>query len=193
MMEQDPIARFQQSLLRASQSETFDASRVALATATQGGRPSVRFVLLKQVDERGFVFYTNFESRKGRELADNPQAAMAFHWSTTGEQIRVEGAVETVSDGEADAYFATRPRGSQIGAWASQQSAVISGRAELEERVASLEETYRERAIPRPSNWGGFRLIPSHIEFWHDRTCRLHDRHLYTRAAKGWDLTLLSP
>lgn len=192
-MEQDPIARFQQSLLRASQSETFDASRVALATATQGGRPSVRFVLLKQVDERGFVFYTNFESRKGRELADNPQAAMAFHWSTTGEQIRVEGAVETVSDGEADAYFATRPRGSQIGAWASQQSAVISGRAELEERVASLEETYRERAIPRPSNWGGFRLIPSHIEFWHDRTCRLHDRHLYTRAAKGWDLTLLSP
>jgi pyridoxamine 5'-phosphate oxidase len=193
MAESDPIVRFQESFARASASEVFAAERAALATADAHGKPSVRFVLLKEVDPRGFAFFTNFDSRKGRELAKNPRAALAFHWSSTGEQVRVEGHVERVSESEADAYFATRPRGSQLGAWASQQSAAIASREELEQRVERLEREYAERAIPRPEFWGGFRIVPSAIEFWHDRSDRLHDRILYTRTASGWTLTRLSP
>jgi pyridoxamine 5'-phosphate oxidase len=193
MSELDPIVRFQQSFARAAESEAFAAERVVLASADSRGRPSARFVLLKGADARGFVFYTNLASRKGRELAENPWAALAFHWSSTGEQVRVEGPVEQVSDEEADAYFATRPRGSQLGAWASHQSEHIGSRDELERRVADLDREHAGRVIPRPDHWGGFRVVPSVIEFWHDRSDRLHDRFLYTRTAEGWTLTRLSP
>ncbi|MFT3921205.1 MAG: pyridoxamine 5'-phosphate oxidase [Myxococcales bacterium] len=193
MTEPDPIVRFNESFARAAQSEPFAAERVALATADAAGHPSVRFVLLKGADPRGFVFFTNFESRKGRELRDNPRAALAFHWSTTGEQVRVEGRVERVAAEEADAYFASRPRGSQLGAWASRQSQPIGSREELERRVAALDQQYAGRAVPRPEFWGGFRVVPSEIEFWHDRSDRLHDRALYRRTPSGWALTRLSP
>jgi pyridoxamine 5'-phosphate oxidase len=193
MSESDPIVRFRVSFARAAESEGFAAERVALASADAEGRPSVRFVLLKEVDSRGFVFYTNLGSRKARELRENPRAALAFHWSSTGEQVRVEGSVERASEQAADAYFATRPRGSQLGAWASQQSAPIDSREELERKVSELERTYEGRPIPRPDFWGGFRIVPSEIEFWHDRSDRLHDRILYTRTPSGWTLTRLSP
>ncbi len=193
MSEFDPIVRFRESFARAEKSEVFPAERVALASATAEGRPSLRFVLLKEVDARGFTFYTNLGSRKARELGENPRAALAFHWSSTGEQVRVEGSVERVSADEADAYFATRPRGSQLGAWASQQSAPIDSREVLERAVAQLEREYEGRSIPRPDFWGGFRIVPSEIEFWHDRSDRLHDRFLYTRTPTGWTLTRLSP
>jgi pyridoxamine 5'-phosphate oxidase len=139
------------------------------------------------------VFYTNLESRKAEELAENPVAALAFHWSTIGLQVRVEGKVEPVEAAQADAYFAHRPRGSQIGAWASAQSKPIQTRTELELRVAELTETYADGEIPRPSFWSGFRVLPSRIEFWHDRDDRLHDRFLYTRVAEGWTEARLSP
>jgi len=193
MSESDPIVLFKEAFARASASEPFAAERVALATADAEGRPSVRFVLLKGADARGFVFYTNIDSRKGRELLENPRAALAFHWFTTGDQVRVEGRVEQVSEQESDAYFATRPRGSQLGAWASRQSAPIAAREELEQRVAELERTYAGRDVPRPGFWGGFRIVPSVIEFWHDREDRLHDRMLYQRSSDGWTLTRLSP
>jgi pyridoxamine 5'-phosphate oxidase len=193
MNESDPIVRFRESFARAQASEVFAAERVALATADAQGRPSVRFVLLKEADARGFVFYTNFGSRKATEIRENPRASLAFHWSSTGEQIRVEGSVEVVANEEADAYFASRPRGSQLGAWASRQSAPIESRTALERRVSELERQYEGRAIPRPEFWGGFRIVPTEIEFWHDRSDRLHDRVRYTRTASGWTRTLLSP
>lgn len=193
MSQSDPIVRFQESFARAMQSEVFPAERVALASADADGRPSVRIVLLKEIDPRGFVFYTNLGSRKARELVENPRASLAFHWPSTGEQVRVEGSVERVSDEAADAYFATRPRGSQLGAWASRQSAPIASREELEHRVAELDRQYAGRPVPRPEFWGGFRVVPTQIEFWHDRSDRLHDRILYTRIPSGWTQTLLSP
>lgn len=193
MTDLDPIARFSTSFERALESEPFDASRAALATADKSGKPSVRFVLVKEFDARGFVFYTNLSSRKARELAENPRAALAFHWFTRGEQVRIEGAVEPVSANEADAYFASRPRGSQIGAWASRQSQPIAERALLEQKVAELEQTFADGAVPRPSFWSGYRIIPEQIEFWYDRPDRLHDRFLYTREARGWTVARLQP
>ncbi len=148
---------------------------------------------MKELDQHGFVFYTHADSRKGRDLAENPQAALTFHWFTTGEQIRVEGAVERVSDAQSDAYFATRPRGSQLGAWASAQSEPISSRGELEQRVAEMARRFPEGTIPRPANWGGFRIVPARIEFWYDREDRLHDRILYVRSGEGYERSLLSP
>lgn len=189
----DPIARFAQSYARASSLETFDASRAALATSDRSGRPSLRFVLVKRWDSRGFCFFTNLESQKARELAQNPQAALAFHWSSTGEQIRIEGPVERVSDAEADDYFGARPRGSQLGAWASAQSTVLGSRAELTQHLADAEARFRDRAVERPPFWGGFRLRPERMEFWQDRPDRLHDRELYLRAEAGWQTVLLSP
>jgi len=193
MQERDPIERFREAFERASACESFDASRAALATADARGRPSVRFVLVKDFDARGFVFYTHEESRKGREMADNPYAALSFHWASVGEQVRVEGPVKRVSDAEADAYFESRPRGSQIGAWASAQSQTIASRAELEQRVAEIAARYGDGKIPRPSTWGGFRIAPTAIEFWYNRDDRLHDRVLYVRAGEGYVRSLLSP
>jgi pyridoxamine 5'-phosphate oxidase len=156
---------------------------------------AVRFVLLKRVDERGFAFYTNYESRKARELSENPRAALAFHWSSIGVQVRVEGACERLPREDAEAYFATRPRASQLGAWASRQSTPIASRAELEAQLEALDAQYRDRPIPCPPFWGGFLIVPEQIEFWHDRPGRLHHRDLYTRASPSspWTSTLLSP
>lgn len=193
MSRVDPIARFAESYTRAAASEPFDAARAALATSSACGLPSVRFVLVKHWDERGFAFFTNLESRKARELAENPHAALAFHWASIGEQVRVEGPVERVSDADADAYFATRPRGAQVGAWASRQSAEIGARAELEARTVELDAQFAGRAVERPPFWGGFRVAASSIEFWRDRADRLHDRELFRRSAGDWQRALLSP
>jgi pyridoxamine 5'-phosphate oxidase len=190
----DPWVWFRDSFARATQSETFDASRAALATVSADAQPFVRFVLVKQVDARGFVFFTNGESAKGRQLAAQPRAALAFHWSSTGEQVRAEGNVSLIDAAESDAYFATRPRGSQLSAWASEQSAPIADRAALVERYREIERRFADMAsIPRPSFWGGYRLHPERIEFWHDRADRLHDRWSFTRQSDGWLVTRLQP
>ncbi|MDB4973694.1 MAG: Pyridoxal 5-phosphate synthase [Myxococcaceae bacterium] len=193
MSELDPIARFRDSYERARERETFDVARAALATADRHGRPSVRFVLIKQFDRRGFQIYTNLDSRKAHEMAENPRAALSFHWASTGEQVRIEGAVEPVLSAESDAYFAARPRGSQLAAWASHQSATIGDRAELVQRVSEYTSRFDGQPVPRPQFWGGLRLLPERIEFWLDGTDRLHDRVLYTRLASGWSQSLLSP
>ncbi len=169
---------------------------MALATATAGGAPSVRMVLLKGFDERGLVFYTHRTSRKGRELEANPQAALLFHWSPLGRQVRVEGTIEHVSDEESDAYFATRPRDAQLGARASRQSEPLGSRAELAERLAELESNLRGGSVTRPPTWGGFRLVPAAWEFWQHRASRLHDRFRYERDPSGeggWQIDRLFP
>jgi pyridoxamine 5'-phosphate oxidase len=189
----DPIARFAESYGRARGAEPFDPSRAALATCDREGRPSLRFVLVKEWDTRGFVFYTNLDSRKATELRERPEAALAFHWFTIGEQVRIEGRVEQVADEQADRYFAQRPRGSQLGAWASRQSAVIESRALLVESLAEVEARFLGRAVPRPPFWSGYRVLPARLEFWQDRPDRLHDRLLYTRDHDGWRTAILSP
>jgi len=190
----DPFARFQAWLAAAEASEPNDPNAMTLATATADGRPSARMVLLKGVDDRGFVFYTNRESRKGGELAENPHAALLFHWKSLRRQVRVEGPVEEVSAAESDSYFASRPRLSRLGAWASDQSRPLSSRAVLVGRVAELELRYKFGEIPRPPHWGGYRLVPEAFEFWQDMPYRLHDRSRLTRAAGGgWDESRLFP
>lgn len=165
----------------------------ALGTVDANGQPSVRIVLLKSVDDRGFVFYTNFESRKGSELLGNPRAALCFHWQPLEMQVRVEGTAEQVSDEEADAYFASRPRGSQIGAWASIQSRPMSAPGDLDTRVAEMEGRFAGGAVPRPPHWSGFRIVPRVIEFWKGMPSRLHVRDVYRRTANGWTLERLYP
>jgi pyridoxamine 5'-phosphate oxidase len=191
----DPLALFSTLYARAQAEEPFDATAVALATATQEGRPAVRMVLLKGADERGFVFFTNYDSRKGRELTDNPHAALCFYWPKLGIQVRVEGAVDKTSGDESDAYFASRPRGSQIGAWASEQSRPLAGRDELLARVEGTEARLGGGVVPRPPHWGGFRLVPEVIEFWAAQPSRLHDRVQYRRSAPQapWSATRLFP
>jgi pyridoxamine 5'-phosphate oxidase len=188
----NPITEFLNAIERAA-SRQVDTAPVALATATPDGRPSVRMVLLRGVDERGFVFFTNFNSRKSSELDANPWASLCFHWHTLEEQIRIEGAIERVSAEEADAYFRSRPRGSQLGAWASDQSAVLASRETLEVQYREIERRYEGSAVPRPPFWGGFRLIPQRIEFWFGRPDRLHDRLCYTRQGQEWRIDRLYP
>lgn len=189
----DPFRLFQDWMAEAAQSEPNDPNAMTVATCTPDGTPSARIVLLKGVDARGFVFYTNKEGRKGSELQANPRAALLFHWKTRQRQVRIEGRVEHVTDAEADSYYASRARVSRLGAWASQQSRPLQGRAELERRVAELDAQYPGEAIPRPPHWSGFRVVPAYIEFWQDMPFRLHDRRTYTRAGEGWTTGRLYP
>jgi pyridoxamine 5'-phosphate oxidase len=191
--ETDPIVRFNEALKRAETSEPDVPNAMALATADARGRPSVRMVLLKGADERGFVFYTNYESKKGRELADNPHAALCFHWKSLGEQVRVEGRIERVTAAENDAYFASRPLKSQLAAIASDQSQELESRELLEQRFSELVARYGDEPAPRPETWGGYRLVPERIEFWYHEDDRLHRRVLYERVADGWTTSLLYP
>ena len=184
---------FRQWMAEAERSEINDPNAMALASAALDGRPSVRTVLLKGADGRGFVFYTNFESRKGVELLANPHAALLLHWKSLRRQIRIEGAVEQVSEAEADAYFASRARVSRLGAAASDQSRPLPSRAEFERRVEALDARYPGDSVPRPAHWSGFRVVPERIEFWRDMPFRLHDRRLYSRAGDGWERIALYP
>jgi pyridoxamine 5'-phosphate oxidase len=188
----DPIAEYIRAAARAEQ-RGVDTAPAALATADAGGRPAVRIVLIRHVDERGFVFHTNYNSRKGTELSGNPYAALCIHWPSLEEQIRIEGRVERIPAAESDAYFTSRPRGSQIGAWASEQSADLPSRATLEARTREIEERFLGRTVPRPPHWGGFRVIPDRMEFWYGRPDRLHDRMLYLKTGDSWATSRLYP
>jgi pyridoxamine 5'-phosphate oxidase len=187
------IERFDNAMRRAEEADLHLPNGMTLATAGSDGRPSSRVVLLKGTDERGFVFYTNIESRKARELRDDPRASICVWWPSLEEQVRVDGAVELVGDDEADAYWATRPRGSQLGALASRQSEPLSSHEELRARFDKLMEEFDGRPIPRPDFWSGYRLVPDHIEFWKGREDRLNERELFTRTHDGWKMTLLNP
>ena len=192
-MTGDPMDLFAEWFREAEDAGVEVPETMTLATADSDGAPSARMVLLKGADEEGFVFYSGYVSRKAGELEQNPLAALVFYWRPLGKQVRVEGRVERVSEAESAAYFATRPRGSQIAAWASQQSKPLAGRDGLDRRYAELEREYEGRDVPLPPHWGGFRLRPEAIEFWQHRDNRLHDRILYTRAREGWRSELLSP
>ena len=186
-LDPEPLKQFREWYAEAGN----DA--VALATATRDGRPSARMVLLKGADERGFVFHSSYESRKARELAENPRAALLFYWHDLGRQVRVEGDVEQVDRGESETYFKTRPRGGQLAAWTSSQSEPIGTRDELEERFAELERAFEGHEVPLPPHWGGFRLVPETYEFWQHRENRLHDRFRYRRNGDDWVIERLSP
>ena len=188
-----PYTLFTQWMAEAEKSEINDPNAMALATADAHGRPNVRMVLLKGWDESGFTFYTNLESTKGRELAANPFAAICLHWKSLKRQFRAEGRIEAVTDAEADAYFASRARSSQIGAWASRQSQPMSGRFELEKRLAEFAVQFGLGTVPRPPHWSGFRIIPNRMEFWQDQPFRLHDRRSYTQTDGGWQQEILFP
>ena len=189
----DPIEYFERWFEDAKRSGLFLPEAVCLATAAPNGTPSARMMLLKGVDQRGFVFFTNYESRKGDELTGNPRAALVFHWAILERQVRVEGPVERISPAESEAYFRSRPRGSRVGAWASRQSAPLASRFELEQRVREIETRYPGDAVPLPPFWGGFRLRPAVIEFWQGRLNRLHDRLRYARSGDGWSAERLYP
>jgi pyridoxamine 5'-phosphate oxidase len=192
--ERDPFVQLGRWFEEAAAGEIYEPNAMALATVAADGRPSLRMVLLKGMDERGLSFFTNLESRKAQEIAANPNAALLFWWDRLHRQVRVEGAIEPVGPDEAEAYFATRPYGSRIGAWASPQSRVIEGRDWLEAREAALRERYPEDgAVPRPAHWGGFRLQPETYEFWQGRKSRLHDRLCYRRQESSWVMERLAP
>jgi pyridoxamine 5'-phosphate oxidase len=193
-VDPNPINQFRRWFDDAKATAMALPEAMTLATATSDGKPSARLVLLKQVDDSGFVFYTNYRSSKARDLDSNPNAALVFYWPQLDRQVRIEGTVTRVSAAESDEYFQTRPRESQIGALASPQSEVIAGREILEQRVAELEEIYRDREIARPEHWGGYRVTPERIEFWHSRIGRLHDRLLYELQPDGaWTIKRLAP
>ncbi len=189
----DPFERFARVYARAQAADPKDFNAMCLATTGDDGRPSSRFVLLKEFDARGFVFYTNLESRKGRQLDAHPDVALCFYWGALEEQVRIEGVAEPVTDAEADAYFASRPRGSRLGAWASTQSSTLASRAELEARLAEAELRFDGREVPRPSHWSGRRVVAQRIEFWVGMPSRLHHRMVYERAGDGWSRRILAP
>jgi len=193
MQASDPIKKFKESLARAEAEGILLPNGMSLATVGKEGKPTVRMMLLKGVDERGFIFYTNLNSRKARELATCPKASLCFWWPSLEEQVRVEGTVEPVKERDADAYFVSRPRGSQLAAWASQQSEPLSSREALLTEVEKLRKRYEGREIPRPPFWSGFVLVPERIEFWFGRPDRLHERILYERKGKEWTEELLYP
>lgn len=190
-----PLPVFNEWLAAAEEKEINDPNAVAVATVDADGLPNLRMVLLKGHDERGFVFYTNFDSTKGRELLAHPKAALCFHWKSLQRQIRIRGAIEQVSDAEADAYFASRARGSRIGAWASQQSRPVADRATLEQSVEDMTQKFEGQDVPRPPHWSGWRLVPQLIEFWEDGAYRLHNRVVYERATaqQDWQVKRLYP
>lgn len=192
MSSAHPIVEFLSAVERA-QAHQVDTAPATLATADADGRPSARVVLLRGADERGFVFHTNYNSRKGRELDSTKHAALCFYWPTLDEQIRIEGDVERLPAADSDAYFDSRPRGSQLGAWASNQSETLASRETLEEQYRETERRFEGQPVPRPPFWGGYRLVPSRIEFWYGRPDRLHDRILYTRRSGGWHIERLFP
>jgi pyridoxamine 5'-phosphate oxidase len=192
-MNPDPIVQFNEWFERAIGADLHEPNAMTLATATEDGRPSARTVLLKGYDGRGFVFYTNYEGRKAGELEANPACALLFYWGELERQIRIEGKASRLSDEESDAYFASRPRGSRLGAWASEQSRPVENRSVLEERVRELEAGYEGREIPRPPFWGGYRVEPDSIEFWQGRENRLHDRLVYHREDGAWSIERLQP
>ncbi|MEE2901561.1 MAG: pyridoxamine 5'-phosphate oxidase [Myxococcota bacterium] len=189
----NPFTHFQKLFAEASKSEAFDPTRAALATVDAKGQPSVRFVLVRGMYEDSFVFYTDYRSKKSKHLGENPLAALTWHWSSTGVQIRVEGKAERAEDAVSDEYFAGRHRGSQLGAWSSFQSQILSSRSELGESLAAHEAKFREKKVTRPPHWGGYRLRPTLIEFWFDRPDRLHDRFEYTFKDGKWRTVRLSP
>lgn len=193
-LDPNPFVQFERWFDEAKAAQPQMPEAMTLATADEHGAVSARIVLLKSFDPRGFVFFTNYNSRKSSQLRDNPRAALVFYWSALERQVRVEGAVVKTTEEESDAYFATRPRGSQLGAWASDQSRVIAGRGDLDERFRQMDATYRDLPIPRPPHWGGYRLIPITIEFWQGRADRLHDRFAYRlREAKDWVIERMAP
>ena len=189
----DPFQLFDAWFAEAHAGEPYDPEAMALATCDAAGRPSVRMVLLKRRDDRGFTFHTNMESRKGAELAANPAAALLFHWKSLRRQVRIEGRAERVPEEEADAYFATRSRGSRLSAWASDQSRPLASRQLFEQRYAEAERRFEGREVDRPPYWSGFRVFPERIEFWSDREFRMHERRLFVRDGEGWREGLLYP
>ena len=189
----DPLALFDQWFAEARASEPNDPGAMALATADQSGQPSVRMVLLKGHGPAGFVFYTNEQSAKGGQLAANPRAALLFHWKSLRRQVRIEGPVERVPDTDADVYFATRARDSQLGAWASDQSRPLDSSETFERRFAEMQQKFDGQGVPRPPHWWGYRVVPDRIEFWIDRAHRLHERRLFVRVGEGWAESLLYP
>lgn len=193
-LARDPFRQFEKWFQEAEAAKLIEPNAMTLATATRDGRPAARTVLLKSVDGRGFAFFTNYDSRKGRELAENARATLVFPWLALERQVIVEGTVTKVSREESDTYFHSRPRGSQLGAWVSQQSSIITGRAVLEDSLKLLEKKYAGAEVPLPPNWGGFRVVPESVEFWQGRRNRLHDRLRYRRDAAGsWQIERLAP
>ncbi len=192
-LDPDPISQFERWFREAEASGLIEPGAMVLATATPSGVPSARVVLLRKTDQRGFAFFTNYDSRKGNELADNPRASLVFYWAELERQVRIEGVVERLPDSDSDAYFQSRPRGSRLSAWASPQSSLVPDRETLELGLTEVEARFGDGEIPRPANWGGYRVEPDLIEFWQGRSSRLHDRLRYRRQASGWTIERLAP